>query len=267
MERLALGRYAGLMYQRAPGTEASILAWGQTFDDGIQNTLNRVFPGMRSPVETTLAHRRTRLADLATRIGSGLASASWFVVTSGLGEAFVLSDTPVVATVALGFDDEWHAILSAESNVIVMPLNPVIALVMAPRHIIPLSSVEATTLVPAINRLMWRAAARFVLGRSRAEVEAALGDVDDASRRMSVRPRHDAGAIRKQAEETTERSVLEALVQHRIVRPLAAGWQHWNRCRLELGYAPFAAEDRDLVLGPVASFPVTATAGSRLSVT
>jgi hypothetical protein len=237
------------MYQRAPTTEASILRWGQTFDRGVQDTLDRIMPGQRSPVETTLAHRRRRMTDLAGRIAGALATSSWFIARAGSTEAFVLSDSPVAATITFGFDDEWRAILSAESYVILMPLNPALALIFAPRHIIPVSQVDAANLVPAINRVMWRAADRYVLGRSRQDLEAALGDVDDETRRYSVRPGYDPEAIAHQARTTTEAATLEAIVEVGIKRPLARFWPHWSGCRLTLGYALFAAEDRDLLLG------------------
>jgi hypothetical protein len=82
-ERAALARYAGLMYQRAPTTEASILRWGETFDRGIQETLDQILPGRRSPVQTTLGHRRGRMVELAERIADVLTAASWFIVRAG----------------------------------------------------------------------------------------------------------------------------------------------------------------------------------------
>jgi hypothetical protein len=248
-ERAALARYAGLMYQRAPTTEASILNWGETFDRGIQDTLDQILPGQRSPVQTTLAHRRGRMVELAERIADVLTAASWFIVRTGQNESFVLSDSPVAATITFGFDDEWRAILSAESYAILMPLNPAIALVFAPRHILPLSRIDASELVPAINRVMWRAAGRYVLGRSQQELEAALGDADEETRRYSIQPSLDAEAIARQARTTTEQVVAEVMVEVGIKRPLANFWAHWTGCRLEFGYALFAAEDRNLLLG------------------
>lgn len=242
-EREALARYAGLMYQRAPKTEASMLRWGQAFDRGIQDVLDRELPGAQNPGVTTLAHRRERAVELSPRVGRRLAAGSWFLVRAGEGQAFVLSDSPVIAVAALGPDDEWRAILSKHSLIVLMALSPVFALLLAPQHLVPVFHTEPEDLVRVINRALWRCAERHVLGRTRQDLEAALGPVDQPDRRMSVDPLFDERQAFERARTVARRTLVTARIELPIKQTI-----HWRNCRVFVGQAPFPAEDRHLLL-------------------
>lgn len=245
-DRLALARYAGLMYQRAPKTETAILRWGLEYDRGTRTEVARIAPWLNDlgPF-TSLAHRRARLVDLARRIGDRLNTASWWVVRSAPGRNFVLGDTPVVSTTALGVDQGWRAILADDVFTVVMPLGPTVALLMAPQHIFPVMEIDFSQIGEAINRLVWRCADRYVLGRSQLDLEFALPNADDNLRRASVPIEHDSDAIAVKAASLAHQVIADAVVELTINRPLERSWQRWERCLLRFGYAPFAPDDRD----------------------
>lgn len=247
-DRIALGGYAGLMYQRAPKNETAIMRFGAKYDPAAQQALDRLMPGMRTGLATELARRRSRMLAQATDIGGRLAEANWWVVRAGKGEAFVLGDSPVAATDSLGHDDEWRAIFSPESYAVVMPLGPMFALIMAPQRIIPITGIDVDLagLTRAINRLMWRYADRYVLARDRTQLEAAWPEADEERRRSSV-----------QADGDTERVAMAArrdvtsIVMDLWWRRVSQDWQHWTSCRLEFGWQPWPSEDRHLFVSPL----------------
>jgi len=233
-DRLALGRYAALMYQRAPKIEAAARQLEVDYEIGAQLALDRLMPGMRSKLAWVVEERRSRILGSAEEMGVTLANATWWVVRAGDDEAFVLGDSPVAATVSLGHDDTWRAILSPQTHVVAMPLGPNLALLIAPRILMPISNVDALGMARAINRLIWRWADRFVLARSRQQLEASMPGADDAMRRESVRAEVDAAEVRMRA-----RGDVALIVA-------AMSWRHWTSCRLELGSQPWPAEDRHL---------------------
>lgn len=247
-DRIALGRYAGLMYERAPKNETAIMRFGTSYDLAAQQALDRLMPGTRTGLATELPRRRSRMLAQATEIGGRLAQVNWWVVRAGKGEAFVLGDSPVVATRSLGYDDDWRAIFSAESYAVVMPLGPTFALIIAPQRILPITGldIDLAGLTRAINRLMWRHADRYVLARDRTQLESAWPEADDEQRRSSVDANVDTAHVAIAAERDVTSIVAE--VWWRRVRP---EWQHWTSCRLEFGWQPWPAEDRYLFASPL----------------
>lgn len=252
-DRLALGRYAALMYQRAPKIEAAARQLAVDYEVGAQLALDRLMPGIRSKLAWAVEERRSRILASAEDIGMQLANATWWVVRAGDGEAFVLGDSPVAATVSLGHDDTWRAILSPQSYVVAMPLGPTLALLIAPKLLMPMTNVDAIGMTRAINRLMWRWADRFVLAHDRGQLEAALPGADDAMRRESVRAEVDAGEVTMRA-----RGDVALIVA-------AVSWRQWTSCRLKFGFQAFAAEDRHMFARPgehgSGSGPRTSTVG------
>jgi Protein of unknown function (DUF4238) len=246
-DRLALGRYAGLMYQRAPKTETAIMGFGAKYDLAAQQALDRLMPGMRTGLATELARRRSRMLAHATDIGGQLAEANWWVVRAGKGEAFLLGDSPVAVTDSLGHDDEWRAIFSPESYAVVMPLGPTFTLLIAPQRIIPIAGIDIDLagVTLAINRLMWRYADRYVLAHDRTQLEAAWPEADER-RRSSVDANVDTGHVAVAAARDVTRIAME--LWWRRVKPK---WRHWTSCRLEFGLQPWPAEDRYLLASPL----------------
>jgi hypothetical protein len=252
VDRIALGRYAGLMYERAPKNETAIMGFGAKYDLAAQQELDRLMPGMRTGLATELARRRTRMLAQVTDIGGRLAEATWWVIRAGKGQAFVLGDSPVAATDSLGHDDDWRAIFSSGSYAVVMPLGPMFALIMAPQRILPIAGVDVDLagVTRAINRLMWRYADRYVLAHDRTQLEAAWPEADDERRRSSVDANVDTEHIAMAAARDVTSIVAE--LWWRRVRP---EWRHWTSCRLEFGRQPWPAEDRHLFAAPLEHGP------------
>lgn len=236
-DRRALATYAGLMYQRAPKTEAAILRFGREFDRAATTELTRLLPGVRSRLPTDRATRRERMIPGARSIGAELANASWFLCRAGEGEGFVLGDSPVAATISLGHDDAWRAILAPEAYAVIMPLGPTIALIMATRHMFPITGIEAAGVAQAINRLTWRSADRYVLAPHRQALERSLPAADDAARRFSVEAWHDDGWIARTAAAAVQGAVAKVLLDYTVVRPLLDRSWHWEGCRLVFGHS------------------------------
>jgi len=242
VDRLALARYIGLMYQRAPKLEASIIRWGEEYDRAAQSALDRTLPGMKTGLRTMLAGRRSRMLQSAEGMGARLAAANWWVVRPDPNDSFVLSDCPVAATIALGHDDPWRAIFSQESFVVTMPLGPKIALVIAPQ-MVPFSNIDPADLTRAINRLIWRSADRYVLGRDRAILDAALPGADETQRRSTVDVAFDAEQVAAAATAQVVRIVAEVLLRQFVnayLRADEAEWQRWDGCRLVFGRGQIA---------------------------
>lgn len=223
----SLASYIGLMYQRSPKLEEAMRQWGQTWNRAAQRVLDELLPGFRVNLDE-LKNLRARMIPRTERIGQQLEAANWFVVRSPDEESFVLSDCPVVATIALGHDDTWRAIFANEAYVVVMPIGPKIALVVAP-GVIPLSRIEPQDLTRTINRLVWRSADRYVLAQDRDALEFALPDA--AARGATVAVEQDPN-LEIKAMATVLRIVT--LVMFR--REEKATWIRWDGCRLIVGH-------------------------------
>ena len=113
-----------------------------------------------------------------------------------------------------------------------MPLGPMVALVLAPQRIIPITGIDLDLagLTRAINRLMWRYADRYVLARDRSQLEAAWPEEDEERRRSSVQADGDTERVAMAARRDVTRIVTDLLW-----RRMSQEWQHWTSCRLEFG--------------------------------
>lgn len=242
-DRRALGIYLGLMYQRGPEIEAQMLRLGIDYEAAAQGVLDSILPGIKTGIRADLEERRSRMLAIASEIGEALADANWWVMRAIDDECFVLSDTPVAATVSLGHDDQWRAILSDESYVVVMPIGPKVALLIAPRLIIPVSGIgmDPGSLTHAINRLTWRNAGRSVLAGSRADLERAWPDWADLGRRSVIQVGVDRDAAINSARRESRHIAMIARYRFET-----QAWQHWSGCHLGFGWVPWPAEDRGL---------------------
>jgi hypothetical protein len=249
-DRLALGRFAGLMYQRAPKLEASILRFGYEYDRFAQQALDQLLPGVRAGLATGLARSRSRVPGLATDIGTRLAESNWWILRPEASDAFVLGDSPVASTVSLGHDDEWRAIFSSETYLIAMPIGPTVAIMMAPMLIFPLSGIEPTIggITGAVNRLMWRHADKAVLARERSHLESVWPEPDEARRFEGVSVPLDVEGIANRAFDEVTKIVVGVMVNQAWSRQTSQ-WQRWEGGHLLFGWpnaTPRSA--RDVVL-------------------
>jgi hypothetical protein len=245
-DRLALANYVALMYQRSPKGEAARVKFSIAYERAAQTILDRMMPGMRSGLEEAVSQRRARMLRNALDMGPILARANWWIVRAGAPEAFVLGDHPVVTTVSLGHDDTWRPIFAEATFVVAMPLGPAVALLIAPRVIVPISGIDGPDeVVSAINRLVWRSADRYVLARNREQLDRGLPDASEELRRSTVPVDVDLGKIARTAMAETAAIVAGVRFRYEV-----GTWQRWERCRLVFGYFPYASEDRHLFASP-----------------
>ena len=123
-----------------------------------------------------------------------------------------------------------------------MPLGSKIALVIAPQ-LVPFSNIDPADLTRAINRLIWRSADRYVLGRDRAMLDAALPGADETQRRSTVDVAFDAEQVAAAATAQVARIVAEVLLRQFVnayLRADEAEWQRWDGCRLVFGRGQIA---------------------------
>lgn len=142
----------------------------------------------------------------------------------------------------LGHDDEWRAILSGQTYVVAMPLGPELALLMAPQLLMPVNvDASPVSIVAAINRLSWRLASRYVVGRDAAALDAAWpATADPAARLATASPPVDLGGVIRKASADTIGIVT--MTEFKFAE--RTGWRHWRGCELYFGITPYAAEDR-----------------------
>jgi hypothetical protein len=260
-DRLALGTFIGLMYQRSPQTERAMIRYGQAYEAAAQEALNGLLPGVRHGLETVLAGRRTRMLGLAKDIGSQLADANWWVVRAGPDEGFVLGDSPAVATIALGDHGEWRAILAPDAFVVTTPLGPTFAPLIAPQRIFAVTeAVDREGITRVINQLIWTRADRYVTAHARSTLDHVWADPQDDLRRVTVPPSFATEeAVRVAARDVT-RIVRDAGWRQDMQRWIkSVPWRHWRGCRLRFGWQPVAAEDRPLLFGPHRHLPAAGT--------
>jgi len=97
------------------------------------------------------------------------------------------------------------------------------------------------------------------LARDRDQLDRALPNADAELRRSTIPVDVDLGKIANTAMAETA-----AIVAGVRLRMDLGSWQNWRRHRLQLGYAPFASEDRDRILGPAhAPRPTQRSTGRR----
>jgi hypothetical protein len=251
-DRLALATYAGLMYQRAPKVEAAMIRFGIEYQGATTAALEQLAPGFNFDIGDNASKRRDRMQKTAAKIGLQLSTANWWVARSSPDEPFVLGDNPVATTISLGHDDSWRPILGAATYVVALPLGPDAALVVAPQVFIPLSNAHTVTAVNrAINRLIWRSAARYVVASSRSELEAAVPGMLEDEMRSTIPVDHDEQGTVESAFANTIRIMTDT--NFRLQSQL---WQRWVGCRLTFGLLLFPAEDRHLFVPP---FPPACT--------
>jgi hypothetical protein len=256
VDRLALARFVALMYVRAPKLEAAAMAWGQAYNEAAQRALDQQMPGIRVDLASDVASLRARMVRRVHELAPVIAASNWWVSRAGANESFVLGDYPIGTTISLGFDDRWRAILAEESFVLTLPLSPAIALVVAPQRIIPMTGFkDPRQAVPAINRLSWRSAGRYVLGRDRQALERAT-PAEEEDRRGTIAVDIDRDALVRDTAAEVER-IVGVVIGRRAIAPVESQfrvmletWHRWDDCKLSLGFFPFSAADRHLFRPP-----------------
>lgn len=231
-DRGLLANYVALTYQRSPKLETRTRQMREEFTAAAQEALDVAMPGLRANLAEEFGDARARMIERVPVIGPALEAAGWFVVRAPEDESYVLSDSPVNPTIALGHDDEWRAIFANEAFVVAMPLSPRIAVLIA-RQVIPISQIDASALTTTINRLVWFHADRYVLARNRRALDAGLPDrslwqttvrvpVDEGIRALAI-----ASVHRIVRNVALERSGYAEMQRGQVIR--------WEGCRLVIG--------------------------------
>lgn len=239
-DRTALATFMALMYQRSPKTVAGKVVLRQSYQRGADAALAAMVPSLNVDTTETLAElvagATERAVATAANLGPQIAASSWFVARADSGQTFVLGDSPVATTPSLGFDGKWQPLLGPAAFVIVMPIGPSAALVVAPKVLMPVFD-TGQTLTTDINRLIWRWADRYVLAASEQRLDAAWSAPPDA-RQEVVNVDLNSRAIALHAYANTCMMIVEVL------------WRRFEHCRLVFGFQPFDAEDRHRFTGP-----------------
>jgi hypothetical protein len=244
-DRLALARFVFLVYQRAPKHEAMMAELRQAYELGAQRAFDRLMPGRRVDLDELLGSRRARMVSLANETADDLAAARWWIARAPDDRPFILGDCPVVTTPSLGHDGGWEAILSERSGAVILPLGPLVALIIAPHGAMP-TSIEASQVPDAVNRLTWRWADRFVVARTRGHLEPFVAD-DDTLRSVGVVADLRFDELVLQSESLTEGIIFDAHVTLSYRR--AVQLPFWRSCRLVDSRFPWSAADRDWFVG------------------
>lgn len=79
----------------------------------------------------------------------------------------------MVVTLQLGHDDVWRRLLFDDGYVVMMPLGPKLALIIAR---LLLDGVELTEFVSAVNQHSWKWAEDFVMAQDCAVAQSAAND-------------------------------------------------------------------------------------------
>jgi hypothetical protein len=180
-DRLAIARYLGLMFTRAPKMEQAISAIHDVvraaYEDEVAAMAPALLQGTRAALDEHLADARFVGLRTPEEQSEAFAAMPWYVVRAPDDEPFLLGDSPVVATIQIGHDeDSWRPLLSEATYVVCMPLSARICLIAAPQALLPIGVESPFEIAGAINRLSWRWSDRYVVGPT----PATLAGVRDA---------------------------------------------------------------------------------------
>ncbi len=250
--RHSMARYAALTNQRGPTVESAIRAFNADFELASQLAVQALAPRpFAVSIGAEIDDIRGRMIDSSVSMADRLIAMDWWVLRAEAGSAFVLGDSPAIASIGLGYDDRWRAIFDTSSMLLAMPLSPDVALLIAPRSVMPLSASAVADGTKALNRQIWRWAHRYVFARSQQDLEEACpgSALDDRCYRVDARQPADRIAMIARGEV----GKLFALVL----------WKRRVGCRLVFGFYPYAAEDRGLFAPPGAHNASTPSPATR----
>jgi hypothetical protein len=221
-DQAAISEFMGLMYTRAPKIEAVMRAHAAAFIRGVKDAVRVIGQPPSAENEAWLTeqeeHARWRGLENARNLGEVLRARQWWAVRCGPKEQFVLGDSPVVVSIALGHDDGWRPLFAPEAYVVAMPLSPEVALLVAPVVVPGVGNPH--DMVSWINRLTWRWAERYVAGQTVEAIEVSAGNLTADERRQTITAGADVEASRLQGIGTVCRAQANA------------PWPRWIRCRL-----------------------------------
>ena len=182
-DRHDLGTFAALMYARAPKVQAAVRDMTTAYIDGMSESMSRLSgPIPRRLVdELAAANERIRWVGLdeAPALGERLAGTQWYILKAADAEGFVLGDSAVTTSLAIGHDDVWRPLFDDATYAVMLPLGPSLTLIMAPKLMVP-GAGPTWDPVKTIAMLSWKWAERYVAGRSQADLAAVAASITEA---------------------------------------------------------------------------------------
>jgi len=224
-ERTALAKFMTLMFTRSPKTERTIRRIADLYEQSARLAMARAGlpPGLREESEAAVKaagdEGALRAIDHVRSIGTFIADMHWWIVRAAPDERFVLGDTPLAVSVALGYVDEFRPLVGRDSFVLTMPLHPEVALVATPKPILPVSG-DSGELVAAINRASWGWAEEQVVAAEVEHLELVRDQLPPTMWARVLPVPFDEAAVHLEAAM----DVAKVLV--------GAGWRpvNWDRC-------------------------------------
>lgn len=172
--RSALGSFVALMYSRSPKLQEATQNMAAAYGKGLREAADRLSGRTPRKVaqELAVAAERVRWVGLteATQLGERLAAGAWWLLKADDGEAFVLGDSAVMTTLAVGHDDVWRPLFDPATYAVLLPLGPSLLLLISSNPMIP-GAGPTYDPVNTTNMLSWKWANRFVAGPSRESLE------------------------------------------------------------------------------------------------
>jgi hypothetical protein len=198
-DRQALGSFVALMYARSPKIQSAIRAMAAAYLDGLVEGASRLGTLPRKLTkEMASAEERVRWVGLteAEALGNRLAASQWYLLKAGTDESFVLGDSAVVTSLAIGHDDVWRPLFDDATYAVTLPLGPTLCLIIAPRLMVPGAGPDWDP-VRTTAMLSWKWAERFVVCKTREALEGVVTSVSAAGWGAAAPVTADASAARE----------------------------------------------------------------------
>lgn len=177
-DRQAISAFLALMYTRSRKTERMIVTAREEVKRAYADTINALMPELLEPTLAAIDAERDGARFIGLRTpdwATAFARMPWYVIRAPDEAPFVLGDSPVVATIQIGFEgDMWRPLLSDATYAVCMPLAASTCLVVAPGKVVPIGVESPHEMADAINRLSWRWADRHVISSTHEALERVL---------------------------------------------------------------------------------------------
>ena len=222
-DRLAIARYLGLMFTRAPKMEQAISEIHDVvraaYEDEVAATAPALLEGTRAALDEHLTNARFVGLRTPEEQSEAFAAMPWYVVRAPDDEPFVLGDSPVVATIQIGHDeDSWRPLLSETTYVVCMPLSARVCLIAAPQSVLPVGVESPLEIAGAINRLSWRWADRYVVGPTPASITGVRDAMPSEGVTSSVTVEVEARTMYEGARLQAREALAPEIARLRAVR-------------------------------------------------
>ena len=169
-DRQAISAFLALMYTRSRKMEMMIVTARAEVTQAYTDTVNALMPALLEPTLAAIDAESDGARFIGLRTpdwATAFARMPWYVIRAPDDAPFVLGDSPVVATIQIGFEaDGWRPLLSEATYAVCMPLASSTCLVAAPGKVVPIGVESPHEIADAVNRLSWRWADRYVVSSS-----------------------------------------------------------------------------------------------------